>query len=63
MDSPHSVPGEVPEHLIVRADAIEFRVRPRIDTAHEAAYYRHGGILPYVLRKLASEAIAPTEVE
>jgi aconitate hydratase len=47
--------GEVPEYLIVHADALEFRVRPRIDTAHEAAYYRHGGILPYVLRKLADE--------
>ena len=24
----------------------------RIDTPTEAAYYRHGGILPYVLRQL-----------
>jgi aconitate hydratase len=24
----------------------------RIDTPAEAAYYRHGGILPYVLRQL-----------
>jgi len=24
----------------------------RIDTPAEAAYYRHGGILPYVLRGL-----------
>ncbi|HEY5013482.1 MAG TPA: aconitate hydratase AcnA, partial [Acidimicrobiia bacterium] len=55
--------GEVPEQLSVRADDIEFRVRPRIDTRHEAAYYRHGGILPYVLRKLAGEAIVPIEGE
>jgi aconitate hydratase len=26
----------------------------RIDTANEMEYYRHGGILPYVLRKLAA---------
>jgi aconitate hydratase len=25
----------------------------RIDTPMEAEYYRHGGILPYVLRQLA----------
>jgi aconitate hydratase len=32
----------------------EFRVRVRIDTPDEAAYYRHGGILPYVLRQLVA---------
>jgi aconitate hydratase len=48
--------GDVPERLIVRADDIEFRVRPRIDTTHEAAYYRHGGILTHVLRKLVNGA-------
>jgi aconitate hydratase len=31
----------------------EFAVRVRIDTALEAAYYQHGGVLPYVLRKIA----------
>ena len=31
----------------------EFPVRVRIDTALEAAYYQHGGVLPYVLRKIA----------
>jgi aconitate hydratase len=30
----------------------EFKVRVRIDTQQEAAYFRHGGILPYVLRGL-----------
>ena len=26
----------------------------RIDTPKEAEYFRHGGILPYVLRQLAA---------
>ena len=30
----------------------EFKVRVRIDTQQEAAYFQHGGILPYVLRGL-----------
>ncbi|HEY8495319.1 MAG TPA: aconitate hydratase AcnA [Myxococcota bacterium] len=30
----------------------EFEVRVRLDTATEADYYAHGGILPYVLRQL-----------
>ena len=32
----------------------EFTATVRIDTPAEAAYYRHGGILPYVLRHLAA---------
>jgi len=32
----------------------EFRVLARIDTPEEMQYYRHGGILPYVLRQLVS---------
>ena len=31
-------------------------MRSRIDTAIEVDYYRHGGILPYVLRELMSSA-------
>ena len=31
-----------------------FRVRVRIDTPQEVEYYRHGGILQYVLRQLAA---------
>jgi aconitate hydratase len=31
-----------------------FRVKVRIDTPNEVDYYRHGGILHYVLRKLAA---------
>jgi aconitate hydratase len=30
----------------------EFRARVRVDTPKEAEYYRHGGILEYVLRQL-----------
>ena len=30
-----------------------FDVKVRIDTPAEAEYYRHGGILCYVLRRLA----------
>ena len=34
---------------------IEFNVRVRIDTPKEREYFRHGGILHYVLRQLASQ--------
>ncbi|MDF2978783.1 MAG: acnA [Actinomycetospora sp.] len=50
--------GDVPDTVHVTAtpegggDAIEFDARLRIDTPGEAAYYRNGGILPYVLRKM-----------
>jgi len=33
---------------------VEFEARLRIDTPMEAQYYRHGGILPYMLRQMAS---------
>jgi aconitate hydratase len=42
-----------PSSLVIRADGHEFRAEVRIDTATELDYYRHGGILPYVLRSLA----------
>jgi aconitate hydratase len=35
-----------------RERTIDFRARVRIDTPKEAEYYRHGGILRYVLRQL-----------
>ena len=44
--------GEARE-VTVRAGETEFRARVRIDTPKEAEYFRHGGILPYVLRHLA----------
>jgi aconitate hydratase len=31
---------------------IAFEAKVRIDTPNEAEYYRHGGILQYVLRRL-----------
>ena len=34
----------------------EFEVRCRIDTENELDYFRHGGILPYVLRNMLAEA-------
>jgi aconitate hydratase len=39
--------------LRVRADGVEFDARVRIDTPNEWQYYRHGGILHFVLRQLA----------
>jgi len=36
----------------------EFQARMRIDTPKELDYYRHGGILQYVLRSLAGSAAA-----
>jgi aconitate hydratase len=39
------------EGATVTADGTAFRVRVRLDTPREAAYYRHGGIMPYVLRQ------------
>jgi aconitate hydratase len=35
-------------------ETIQFEVRVRIDTPKERDYYRHGGILQYVLRQLAA---------
>ena len=45
--------GAVPSEVTVTADGQEFRAKVRIDTPGEAAYYRHGGIMQYVLRSLA----------
>ncbi|HSK98346.1 MAG TPA: aconitate hydratase [Euzebyales bacterium] len=42
----------IPDQVTVIADDVEFRARVRIDTPREADYYRHGGILQYVLRRL-----------
>jgi aconitate hydratase len=50
--------GASPKEVVVRAEGpdgavTEFSARVRIDTPMEAEYYRHGGILRYVLRQLA----------
>jgi aconitate hydratase len=44
--------GELPRTCTVRAGHTELDARVRIDTPKEAEYFRHGGILPYVLRQL-----------
>jgi aconitate hydratase len=44
--------GEFPREVTVRADDKEFRARVRIDTPNEVEYFRHGGILQFVLRQL-----------
>ena len=46
--------GGPPQEVRVLAGASEFRARVRIDTPREAEYFRHGGILPFVLRQLLS---------
>jgi aconitate hydratase A / 2-methylisocitrate dehydratase len=47
--------GEAGE-VTVRADEKEFRARVRLDTPREREYLRHGGILPFVLRRLLASA-------
>lgn len=44
--------GGVPREVEVAADEKKFRARVRIDTPGEAEYFRHGGIMQYVLRSL-----------
>jgi aconitate hydratase len=45
--------GAIPATVKVRTDTgVEFDADLRIDTPGEADYYRHGGILQYVLRKM-----------
>jgi aconitate hydratase len=44
--------GQTPREVTVRADGKEFTAIVRIDTPGEAEYYRHGGIMQFVLRSL-----------
>ena len=44
--------GPAPKTLTVKAGEITFEAQLRIDTPGEADYYRHGGIMQYVLRSL-----------
>jgi aconitate hydratase len=46
--------GDLPREVDVRAGDVSFKARVRIDTPKEAEYFRHGGILRYVLRQLAA---------
>ncbi|MDX6639240.1 MAG: aconitate hydratase, partial [Solirubrobacteraceae bacterium] len=45
-----------PRDVTVRAGDKEFTCRVRIDTPKEALYFRHGGILQFVLRQLLDPA-------
>ncbi len=47
--------GGVPKELTVIAGDTRFSAKVRIDTPGEADYYRHGGIMQYVLRSLLSK--------
>jgi aconitate hydratase len=47
--------GSPPREVTVRADGREFRAVVRIDTPGEAEYYRHGGIMQFVLRSLRAQ--------
>ena len=44
--------GGIPKEVIVTAGDKTFTAKVRIDTPGEADYYRHGGIMQYVLRQL-----------
>ena len=44
--------GNIPATVKVTAGDISFNAIVRIDTPSEAEYYRHGGIMQYVLRNL-----------
>ena len=44
--------GAIPKTVHVTAGDVEFDAVVRIDTPGEADYYRHGGIMQYVLRNL-----------
>jgi aconitate hydratase len=46
---------EVPREVTVQAGDTEFQARVRIDTPREQEYFRHGGILPFVLRGLLQD--------
>ena len=46
--------GGLPTSVTVTAGDVEFEARVRIDTPKEADYFRHGGILAFVLRQLAA---------
>jgi aconitate hydratase len=52
--------GETVPHVTLVAtrlsgEVVTFEVRLRIDTPTEAEYFRHGGVLNYVLRQLAQK--------
>src|SRR5690625_61428 len=46
----------IPDTVHVKAGDAEFDAKVRIDTPGEADYYRHGGIMQYVLRQLLDKS-------
>ncbi|TML62354.1 MAG: aconitate hydratase [Actinobacteria bacterium] len=46
------IEGGAADEVTAQADGKEFRTRVRLDTPREREYFRHGGILPFVLRRL-----------
>jgi aconitate hydratase len=44
--------GSIPKEVTIKAGEKTFMAKVRIDTPGEADYYRHGGIMQYVLRQL-----------
>jgi aconitate hydratase len=55
-------------HLKVKAKAkdgtlIQFDVLVRLDTPQEALYYRHGGIMQYVIRQLLKKNEKPAALK
>ncbi len=49
------IEGGDAKEVTVRAGETEFTARVRIDTPKEVEYFKHGGILPFVLRQLLAE--------
>ena len=48
-------PMPILSNVLIRAEAsgaVHFAAKVRLDTPQEVEYYRHGGILQYVLRQL-----------
>jgi Aconitase A len=57
----HLTEDDRPRRVVVRARSedgatVSFPAVVRVDTAREASYLRHGGVLPYVARSMASAA-------
>jgi aconitate hydratase len=49
------IDGGQAREVTVKADDKEFTCRVRIDTPKEIEYFRHGGILQFVLRQLLAQ--------
>jgi aconitate hydratase len=46
---------------IARSAGKEYRLKVRLDTPREVEYYRHGGVLPYLLHRLSQEPLRGQE--